>query len=98
GHMNAGRVVVFDLDSSEVVAEVSGTPRVTGIWAVPAHHMIYASAAGQHEVVGIDDRTLEIVAHVDGIRFPDGIAYAPAEHKVFVSDESGEADVVIDAR
>ena len=97
-HMNAGRVVVFDLDSSKVVAEVAGTPRVTGIWAVPPHHMVYASAAGQHEVVGIDDRTLKIVAHVGGIHFPDGIAYAPAEHKVFVSDESGDADVVIDAR
>jgi DNA-binding beta-propeller fold protein YncE len=97
-HMNAGRVVVFELDSSRVVAEVPGTPRATGIWAVPAHHAVYVAAAGQHEVVAIDDRTLAITARVGGIRFPDGIAYAPAEHKVFVSDESGEADVVIDAR
>ena len=96
-HMNAGRVVVFDLDSSRVVGEVNGTPRVTGIWAVPAHHMVYASAAGNHEVAAIDDQTLKIVARIGGIRFPDGIAYAPAEHKVFVSDESGGTDVVIDA-
>src|SRR5690242_7473334 len=97
-HMNAGRVVVFDLDSSRVVTEVNGTPRVTGIWAVPAHHMIYASAAGDHAVVGIDEQTLKIAARIGGIRFPDGIAYAPAEHKVFVSDESGGTDVAIDAR
>jgi DNA-binding beta-propeller fold protein YncE len=97
-HMNAGRVVVFDLDSARVVAEVSGTPRVTGVWAVPAHHMVYASAAGDHELVGIDDQTLKVTARVGGIRFPDGIAYAPAEQKVFVSDESGGADVVVDAR
>lgn len=97
-HMNAGRVVVFDLDSSRVVGEVSGTPRVTGILAIPAHHVVYASAAGDHELVAIDDRTLEITARIGGIRFPDGIAYAPAEHKVFVSDESGEADIVVDAR
>jgi DNA-binding beta-propeller fold protein YncE len=97
-HMNAGRVVVFDLDSSRVIAEVNGTPRVTGVWAVPAHHMVYASAAGDHELVGIDEQTLTITARVGGIRFPDGIAYAPAEHKVFVSDESGGADVVVDAR
>ena len=43
-----------------VVGEVAGTPRVTGIWAVPAHEMIYASAAGNHEVVGIDEQTLKI--------------------------------------
>jgi DNA-binding beta-propeller fold protein YncE len=97
-HMNAGRVVVFDLDSSRVVAEVNGTPRVTGIWVVAEHNTVYASAAGNHEVVAIDDQTLKVVAHIGGIRFPDGIAYAPAEHKVFVSDESGGADVVIDAR
>jgi DNA-binding beta-propeller fold protein YncE len=97
-HMNAGRVVVFDLDSSRVIAEVSGTPRVTGIWAVPAHRAVYVSAAGNHEAAVIDEQTFTIVARVGGIRFPDGIAYAPAEHKVFVSDESGGADVVIDAR
>lgn len=97
-HMDAGRVVVFDLDSSRVVGEVAGTPRATGIRAVPAHHAVYVSAAGAHEVVAIDDRTLAISARVGGIRFPDGIAYAPVEDKLFVSDESGAADVVIDAR
>ena len=97
-HMNAGRVVVFDLDSSRVVKEIQGAPRATGVWAVPEHHMVYVSAAGRHEVLAIDDRSLVIVARVGGIKFPDGIAYAPTEHKVFVSDEAGEADVVIDAR
>ena len=97
-HMNAGRVVVFDLDSSRVIAEVSGTPRVTGILAVPQHGVVYASAAGNHEVAAIDEHTLTIVARIGDIRFPDGIAYAPVEQKVFVSDESGGADVVIDAR
>ena len=97
-HMDAGRVVVFDLDSSRVVGEVGGTPRATGIRAVPAHHAVYVSAAGAHEVVAIDDRALAISAHVGGIRFPDGIAYAPIEQKLFVSDESGSADVAIDVR
>ncbi|HEU4565991.1 MAG TPA: YncE family protein, partial [Gemmatimonadaceae bacterium] len=97
-HMGAGRLLVFDLDASRVVATVPGVPRATGVWAVPAHHAVYVSAAGGHEVVAIDDRTLAVTARVGGIRFPDGIAYAPAEHALFVSDESGEADVVIDAR
>lgn len=97
-HMNAGRLVVLDLDSSKVVGEVAGVDRATGVWAVPAHHAIYVSAAGRHEVVAIDDRTLRITARVGDIRFPDGIAYTPAEQKVFVSDEAGAADVVIDAR
>jgi DNA-binding beta-propeller fold protein YncE len=97
-HMNAGRLVVFDLDASRVIADVPGLDRVTGVWAVPTHRAVYASAAGLHEVAVIDDRTLAITARVGGARFPDGIAYAPDEQKVFVSDESGAADVVIDAR
>jgi DNA-binding beta-propeller fold protein YncE len=107
-HMNAGRLVVVDLDAGRVVREVSGLPRVTGVLAVPAHHQVYAAAAGAHEVAVIDDRTLAVVARVGGIRFPDGIAYAPgradpggadpAADKVFVSDETGGSDVAIDAR
>ena len=97
-HMNAGSVVVFDLDSGVVRSEVHGTPRATGVWAVPEHHAVYVSAAGAHEVAVIDTRADTIRARVGGIQFPDGIAYAPAEDKVFVSDESGAADVVIDAR
>jgi DNA-binding beta-propeller fold protein YncE len=97
-HMNAGRTIVFDADSEKVIAEIVGLPRATGVWAVPAHHQVYVSAAGAHEVAIIDDRTLKVTARVGGIRFPDGIAYASHADKVFVSDESGDADVVIDAR
>jgi DNA-binding beta-propeller fold protein YncE len=95
--MNAGRLVVIDLDATRIVGDIAGLDRATGVWAVPAQHRVYVSAAGRHELVALDDRTLKVVGRVGGIRFPDGIAYAPVEKKVFVSDESGEADVVIDA-
>jgi DNA-binding beta-propeller fold protein YncE len=96
-HMNAGRTIVFDADSSRVIAEIHDVPRATGVWAVPSHHHVYISAAGAHDVAIVDDRTLEIVGRVGGIHFPDGLAYAPTADKVFVSDESGGTDVVIDA-
>ena len=94
-HMNAGRTIVFDADSGRVLTEITGVPRATGIRAVPRHHQVYIAAAGAHEVVIVDDRTLKEVGRVGGIRFPDGIAYAANVDKVFVSDESGDADVVI---
>jgi DNA-binding beta-propeller fold protein YncE len=99
-HMDAGRLVAFDLDASKVIGEVPGVDRATGVWAVPGHHAVYVSAAGRHELAAVGERTLAVTARVGGIRLPDGIAYAPPEHKVFVSDESGAADVVIviDAR
>ena len=97
-HMNAGRTIVFDANNGKIVAEVMDVPRATGVWAVPQHHQVYVSAAGNHEVAIFDDRTLKITARVKGISFPDGIAYAAYADKVFVSDESGEADVIIDAK
>jgi len=97
-HMNAGRTIVFDADSGRVTTEIPDVARATGVWAVPSHHQVYISAAGTHEVATVDDRTLKITSRVGGIRFPDGIAYAPEADKVFVSDETGDADVVIDAR
>ena len=96
-HMNAGHLLAFDVDNQRVTHDVGNLPRATGVWAVPEHHAVYVAAAGAHATVVLDDRTLKEVARVDGIRFPDGIAYAAPVHKVFVSDESGEADVVIDA-
>jgi DNA-binding beta-propeller fold protein YncE len=96
-HMNAGHLLAFDVDSQRVTHDVGNLPRATGVWAVPDHNELYVAAAGAHAVVALDERTMKEVARVDGIRFPDGIAYAAPVHKVFVSDESGEADVVIDA-
>src|SRR4051794_23633988 len=53
-HMNAGRTIVFDANNGKVVAEVADVPRATGVWAVPSHHQVYVSAAGNHEVAIID--------------------------------------------
>ena len=95
-HMNAGRTVVFDADSGKIITEVPDLPRATGVWAIPAHHQIYVSAAGAHQVAIIDDRTLMVTTRIGDVRFPDGITYARDADKVFVSDESGGTDVVID--
>jgi DNA-binding beta-propeller fold protein YncE len=88
-HMNAGRTVVFDADSNRVLTEIPDLPRAPGVWVVPQHHQVYVSAAGNHEVAIVDDRTLTVTSRVGGIHFPDGIAYAPDADKVFVSDEAG---------
>lgn len=100
-HMNAGETLVFDTNRDVVMKVISGVPRATGVLAVPTLHRTFVSAAGAHELASIDDRTFDIVHRTPGIRFPDGIAYvanAGGTDKVFVSDESGSADVVVDAR
>src|SRR4051812_5390431 len=69
-HMNAGRTIVFDADHGNVVAEIVDVPRATGVWAVPSHHQVYVSAAGNHEVAIIDYRTLKITSCAGDVRFP----------------------------
>jgi DNA-binding beta-propeller fold protein YncE len=95
-HMDANELVVFDLESRRVQGTVAHLPRVTGVWAVPALGVIYASVPGKHSVAVIDARALSVKAWVGEIGFPDGIAYAPGVKKVYVSDESGGGELVID--
>lgn len=97
-HMNAGETLVFSTDSDKVIQVITGVPRATGVLAVPSLHKTFISAAGAHELVTVDDRSLKIVERENGIQFTDGIAYAADADKIFVSDESGSADVVLDAR
>ena len=97
-HMSGGRLDVFDTGAARLVASLEGFPGATGVWAVPDLHRVFVSVTGRRAVAVVDDRTLKTIAWVSGVRFPDGIAYVPGEGKVYVSDESGEADVVIDAR
>lgn len=97
-HMDAGETLVFSVDSGRIAGRIRGVPRATGVLAIPSLHRVYVSAAGAHEVVGVDDRTLKVVQRIGGIHFPDGIAYARGAGKLFVSDESGGADIVIDVR
>lgn len=95
-HMNAGELLVFDLDRREVVGKIDDLPRITGVWAVPALGKVYASVPGHHHVAIIDAHTLRVEHRVGTIGFPDGIAYAPNVKKIYVSDESGGGELVID--
>ena len=95
-HMNAGNLVVFDLEHRQVVETIGDLPRITGVLAVPALGKVYASVPGHHDVAVIDARTLHVTARVGSIGFPDGIACAPDVGRIYVSDESGGGELVID--
>jgi YVTN family beta-propeller protein len=95
-HMGDGTVVVFDTHTNQVVANIAGFPRVTGVLVVPSLKRLYASAAGSHEIVVLDTQSLKIVNRIKDGKFPDGLAWSPETHKLFVSDESGEVETVID--
>ena len=97
-HMNADQLVVFDVRSNKVVANLDGFKRVHGVIAVPEIGRVYASVTGDHVVAAVDMSSLKTLSAAGPIHYPDGLAYAPAVDRVFVSDERGNADAVIDAK
>lgn len=97
-HMNANKLVVFDVKARKVVADLEGFEGVHGVIAVAATGRVYATITGRHHLAVVDAKTLKVLARVGDIVYPDGLAYATDVDRVFVSDEHGEADVVIDAK
>ena len=97
-HMNANQLVVFDVRSRKVVANLDGFARVHGVLAVPQIDRVFASATGNHQVNIVSMSTLQTLAAAGPVDYPDGLAYAPDAHRVFVSDEHGGVDAVVDAR
>jgi DNA-binding beta-propeller fold protein YncE len=95
-HMDAGTLLIVDVKTQRVVADLGGFSEVHGVWAVPELGRLYASVTGRQQVVVVDMRNDSVLARISGIDYPDGIAYAPNVRRIFVSDEHGGADAVID--
>jgi DNA-binding beta-propeller fold protein YncE len=94
-HMNAGRLLAFDVRRRKVVKSLPA-PGVHGVIVVPALGRAYASATDARQVLTIDSRTGSIVARTPAGDYPDGLAYDPEQRHVFVSDETGGVETVID--
>lgn len=94
-HMDAGELVMVDLQTEQVIDTVGGLPTLTGVLAVPELGKVYGSVTGNQRVA-ILDTAGRLLTQVGPIGFPDGIAYAPDQQKIYVSDESGGGEMVID--
>jgi DNA-binding beta-propeller fold protein YncE len=97
-HMGDGKVTVFNTQSHSVRADITDLDDVHGVLALPELNNVYASATGRHQIVAIDKEKFSIDASIPGGHYPDGLAYAPTAQRLYVSDESGEAEIVIDTR
>jgi DNA-binding beta-propeller fold protein YncE len=96
-HMNAGKLLTFDLRRRRVI-RTTAVPGVHGVIAVPQLHRVFASATDAHEAFTLDSRTGRILARAPAGSYPDGLAYDPVERHVFVSDEAGGVETVLNAK
>jgi YVTN family beta-propeller protein len=97
-HMDSDRVTVVDTQANQVLADVTGIRRPTGVLVVPALGRVFASASAANELVAIETQTNQVAARIPTGGFPDGVAFDPGTGHVFVSNESGRSDTVIDPR
>jgi DNA-binding beta-propeller fold protein YncE len=92
-HMNAGKLLAFDLRRRSVTRTIEA-PGVHGVIAVPSVQRVYASATDARQLLTIDSLTGRILRRAPAGDYPDGLAYDPVERRVFVSDESGGIEAV----
>src|SRR4051794_27602229 len=97
-HMGDGVLVELDTGTGAVTATVPDLPTVTGVIVVPELHRVFASVAGAGQVVTVEEDTATVLDRTPAGRFPDGLAYVPSTGQVWISDESGGAEIVLDAR
>ena len=96
-HMDAGTLLVFDVERTRRLVRSIPAPGVHGVIAVPRLGRVYASATDAREVLTIDAGTGRVLARAPAGEYPDGLAYDPAQRHVFVSDESGGVETVLNA-
>jgi DNA-binding beta-propeller fold protein YncE len=96
-HMNASRLITFDLRQRRVIRSIA-VAGVHGVIAVPELHRVFASATDDHAAVTIDAETGRVIARAPAGSYPDGLAYDPVEQHVFVSDEAGGIETVLNAK
>lgn len=97
-HLDASSIVVVNLATRQVQADLHGIAEVHGVLAVPSLGKLFASATGSGQAVTISETTSRVLAWTPAGAYPDGLAYDPVKQEIFVSDESGGVETVIDAR
>lgn len=97
-HLGANSIVVVNLTTRRVQADLHGIAQVHGVLAVPSLGTLFASATGAGQALMISERTGRILARAPAGIYPDGIAYGPRRQEAFISDEAGGVETVLDAR
>jgi DNA-binding beta-propeller fold protein YncE len=95
-HLGADSIVVFDLATGEVAAEIKGLPSVHGVTVAPERHLVFATITGEKKLAVIDEKTLVVHARIPAGEYPNGLAYDPKSARVFVSNNNGAGIGVVD--
>ncbi|MBK5255142.1 MAG: YncE family protein [Vicinamibacteria bacterium] len=94
---HATKVVVIDLDTDAVVAEVTDTPGVHGFAIAPDLSRGFSSNGRESKASIFDLKTLKLIMKVDTGANPDSILYEPSRKEVYTFNGRGQSATVFDA-
>ena len=89
---HATKIVVADVESGQVVGEISDTPGVHGIALAPELGRGFTSNGRANSSTIVDLKTLKPLATVQTGANPDSIRYLPDRHEVWTFNHTGGVD------
>jgi len=95
---HATKVVVIDLAKNAIVGEITDTPGVHGVVAVPELERGFSSNGKEAKVSVVDLKTLKTISKLESGANPDALVYEPKRGEVYVFNHSGNSATVIDAK
>lgn len=95
---HATKVLVVDLATATIVAEIPDTPGVHGMAVAPAAGRGLITCGRANQAYLVDLATLAISARVDTGANPDGMLYVPTTAEFYTFNGRGKSATVIDAQ
>jgi YVTN family beta-propeller protein len=92
------KVVVVDLRTNIVAAEIADTPGVHAFLAVPEVQRGFSSNGKESKSSVVDLSTLKTISKIDTGSSPDAIVYEPRHREVYIFNHTGNSVTVIDAK
>jgi YVTN family beta-propeller protein len=95
---HATKVVVVDLEKNAVAGEITDTPGVHGLIAVPELQRGFSSNGKEAKISVVDLKTLKTITKLDSGENPDALVYEPKRGEVYVFNAKGQSATVVDAK
>lgn len=92
------RVVVLDVDTGDVVGQISQTPGVHGVALAPTLGRGFTSNGAAASATIFDLKTLQVLGQVKTGENPDAIVYEPTTQRVFAFNGNSNTATVFDAK
>jgi YVTN family beta-propeller protein len=92
------KVVVVDLEKNSIVGEITDTPGVHALVAVPELQRGFSSNGKENKCSVIDLKTFATIEKVDVGENPDAVGYDPKRGEIYVFNHTGNSATVMAAK